>query len=210
MNNEMTMSEYKKNPCSASSLPYWKTKEIVVPDNMMILHDKDFDAELLKQYSDECYFRLIHNFENLKPKNIPEGYSLCKMDISGFADHINECYEGMCISEKELQQYAKRKVYDSRLWLAVRDNGTGKIAASGIAELDKNIGEGILEWIQVSKAYRQKGLGTFIVNELLFRMKTVADFATVSGRCSNAANPESLYRKCGFTGNDIWHILKKR
>ena len=22
--------------------------------------------------------------------------------------------------------------------------------------------------------------------------------------------PEELYRKCGFSGNDVWHILRKR
>ena len=38
-------------------------------------------------------------------------------------------------------------------------------------------------------------------------MQGIAEFATVSGKVNNPTNPESLYRKCGFTGNDIWHIL---
>lgn len=40
-------------------------------------------------------------------------------------------------------------------------------------------------------------------------MKDKAKFATVSGQCGNPANPEGLYRKGGFTGSDVWHILRK-
>ena len=65
----------------------------------------------------------------------------------------------------------------------------------------------ILEWIQVLPQYRGKKIGQLIVTELLFRMKDVADFATVSGKVDNETNPEALYRKCGFVGNDLWHIL---
>lgn len=50
------------------------------------------------------------------------------------------------------------------------------------------------------------GLGRYIVFELL---KGTAQFATVSGQCNNTTNPEKLYRKRGFTGTDMWHILRK-
>ena len=76
-------------------------------------------------------------------------------------------------------------------------------------ELDKETGEGILEWIQVSQAYRGRGLGCYLVSELLWRMRDAADFATVSGQCGNPSNPERLYCACGFTGTDVWHILRK-
>lgn len=46
------------------------------------------------------------------------------------------------------------------------------------------------------------------LNELLWRMKEKVDFVTVSGKSDNKTNPEGLYRSCGFTGNDLWHILK--
>lgn len=76
--------------------------------------------------------------------------------------------------------------------------------------MDTEIGEGILEWIQVSEKYRGKGIGKFIVNELLQRMNGMASFVTVSGQVNNSTNPEALYRKCGFEGNDIWHIMYKK
>ncbi len=61
-----------------------------------------------------------------------------------------------------------------------------------------------------AKENREKGLGQFIENELLWRMKDRAKFVTVSGKIDNATNPEMLYRKCGFTGNDVWHILRRK
>lgn len=83
-----------------------------------------------------------------------------------------------------------------------------KIAATGIAEFDNQVYEGILEWIQVSPTYRGLGLGTYTVTELLKRISEKAKFATVSGQVDNVYKPENLYRKCGFKGNDVWHILR--
>lgn len=78
-----------------------------------------------------------------------------------------------------------------------------------MAELDAEIKEGILEWIQVSPEYRGKGLGKFVVNELLWRMKDKAEFATVSGKVNNSTNPRGLYIACGFFGEEIWHVMRK-
>ena len=89
-----------------------------------------------------------------------------------------------------MRSYTTRPVYDTALWLAVKDDQTGNIVATGIAELDREIGEGILEWIQVSQDYRRKGLGRYIVSEFLWRMKGKAGFATVSGQCNNRQYPE--------------------
>ena len=92
----------------------------------------------------------------------------------------------------------------------MRNDRTGELAATGIAELDREIGEGILEWIQVSEDCRGRGLGRYLVSELLWRMRGRALFATVSGQCNNPSQPERLYRGCGFTGDDVWHVLRKK
>lgn len=141
---------------------------------------------------------------------LPHGYSLCKATLKDFAEHINICYNKIGVTEADLRDYTSRPVYDSALWLAIQDNQTDEVVATGIAELDKEIGEGVLEWIQVSEQHRGCGLGKYVVLELLWRMKDNAKFATVSGQCNNPTNPEVLYRKCGFTGSDVWHVLRKR
>ena len=86
-----------------------------------------------------------------------------------YAAHINSCYDGICIAEAALQSYNTRLVYDATLWLAVKNNQAGKIVATGITELDCEIGEGILELIQVSKDYRGNGFGRYIAFKLLFQ-----------------------------------------
>ncbi len=206
----ITKEQYLVNPCRASSIPYWKAKAMSVPKEIKIIHNDDFSEAEYQQYSDEPYFRLIHSLQELSAPLIPEGFLLCDGTLMDYADHINKCYDNIGISELELRSYTTRQVYSVKLWLAVKDEHNEEIVASGIAELDREIGEGILEWIQVSKDYRGCGLGSYIVSELLWRMKGIAKFATLSGQCNNPTNPEGLYRKCGFTGNDVWHILRKR
>ena len=206
----ITKEEYLKNPCKVSSLPYWKAKTITVPDGIKILHQDEYSAAEYPQYIDEPYFRLRHDLEDISEPVLPQGYSLCTATICEYAAHISSCYDGIGITEEELRSYTFRPVYDAALWLAIKENKTGSIVATGIAELDREINEGALEWIQVSQGHRGKDFAKYIVFELLWRLKSKAGFATVSGQCNNSTNPEKLYRKCGFSGDDVWHILRKR
>ncbi len=206
----LSKTEYLADPCRTLSIPYWKAVGMQIPDNMRIVHAEAFSEDLLDEYIDEPYFRLKHDLIDLAVPQLTEGFAVCEASCKEYAAHINGCYLDIGVSEAELQGYTWRRVYCPELWLAVRDVATGELVATGIGELDREIGEGILEWIQVSPGYRGRGLGKFLVLELLRRMKPTADFATVSGQCNNPTSPEQLYRKCGFTGNDVWHILRRR
>lgn len=201
--------EYLRDPCRAASIPYWKAACIVVPENVKIVHEDDFCLEMFERYIDEPYFRLRHDLKAVEPVAVPEGYSLCHGTADEYAAHIHECY-GNGMTPAEVHSFTMKKVYCPELWLALRDSKTGKIVATGIGELDQETGEGVLEWIQVSEKYRGNGLGCCIVRELLRRMKTKAGFVTVSGQCNHPTNPEAMYRKCGFAGNDVWHVMRKR
>ncbi len=206
----ITRQQYLKNPCGESSLPYWKTVKMAVPENMLIQHAHDFCSEYLTAYIDEPYFRLYHDLQMLRAAILPDGFRLYDAAPAEYAAHMNQCYLGASMTEAELRSYFRHSVYSAELWLAVQECKSEKIVATGIAELDEQIGEGMLEWIQVSPAYRGLGLGTYVVTELLNRIAKKAQFATVSGQINNPSKPERLYRKCGFKGNDIWHILRKR
>lgn len=205
----ISKSEYLRSPCQVSSIPYWKTKKISIPDNMRIVHDSNFNEMEYQNYIDEPYFRLMHNLQDLCIETLPYGYSLCEATLKDFANHINSCYDRIYVTERELQSYTTRSVYSADLWIAIKYDKTNEVVATGIAELDKEIGEGCLEWIEVSERHRSRGIGKYIVSALLQRMKVNAKFATVSGQCNNDTHPEILYRKCGFIGADVWHILKK-
>ena len=204
----VSIDEYRKDPCRTSSLPYWKLNAVVIPDNMTILHHRDFAGNEYLHTTDTPYFRLIHHLQDLPAPKLPKGYSVCSIEPGEYAKHINSCYCDIGISEEELVRYTARRVCDPALWIAVKENDTGAIVATGIGELDTECGEGILEWIQVSEGSRRLGLGSYVVNELLRRIAGKAVFATVSGKCDDPTRPEQLYRKCGFTGDDVWHILR--
>lgn len=205
----ISKDEYLRNPCRSVSIPYWKATRIAVPENMKIVHEDDFCTDMLRMYMDEPYFRLLHDLQAVDPIEVPTGYSLSEGTAEEFAAHIHACY-GNGMTAEEVRGFAERKVYCPQLWIALRDNGTGRLVATGIGELDREIGEGVLEWIQVSEEHRGYGLGCYIVNELLWRMKDAAKFATVAGQCNNPSEPEKLYRKCGFTGDDVWHVMKRK
>ena len=207
---ELRREVYLNNPCAESSLPYWKAVDMMVPESMMIQHHRDFCEDCLTNYVDEPYFRLYHDLQGLRATILPNGFQRCDAAPAEYAAHINQCYPGMFMTASEIESYFHHRVYDPELWVAIRNDRSGKIAATGIAEFDAEVGEGILEWVQVSPAYRGFGLGTYVVTELLHRIAGKAKFVTVSGKVNNPQKPESLYRKCGFQGNDVWHILRKK
>lgn len=208
----ITLAEYLNNPCDTLSIPYWKAKNITIPPEMKILHDKDFSTNILSDYTDEKYFRLHHNLKDIS-KIIANDFEITtatRKDIKAIVQIINESYTDISVNKELIKSYTKTPVYNANLWVMVKEKATGKYVGCGIADFDTEAKELILEWIQVLPEYRGKKIGQLIVTELLFRMKDVADFATVSGKVDNTTKPETLYRKCGFVGNDTWHILRKK
>lgn len=207
----MLLDEYLNSPCSSLSIPYWKSKVIKIPQNIKIIHHSDFYGELLNDYYDERYFRLIHYLDDIDDEMSNEFFvkTADLSDIQLIVETINNCYSDLSVSYEQIFSYTKTKVYDSNLWILVYEVKTNQIVGCGIADFDSEVKEGILEWIQVLPEYRGRKIGKLIVNQLLCRMKN-ADFATVSGKVNNVTKPEKLYRQCGFVGNDIWHILYKK
>ena len=208
----ITLAEYLNNPCGTLSIPYWKAKNIVIPPEMKILHDKDFSLDILSDYTDEKYFRLHHNLKEIS-RIITDDFEITtatQRDIKAIVQIINESYTDISVNKELIKSYTKTPVYNASLWIMVKEKSTGKYVGCGIADFDTETKELILEWIQVLPQYRGKKIGQLIVTELLFKMEGVAAFATVSGKVDNMTKPEALYRKCGFAGDDIWHILHKK
>ena len=205
----MSAERYCADPCSASSLPFWKTKAYVVPPSLRLIRDDAYTG-LDETERDTPYFKMLHRLGGLSPLPLPRGFSLTEADAESLSAHISLCYEDERISAAALEAGKARPVHCPALWLAVREDRSGALAASGIAELDPGIREGVLEWIQVSPAFRRRGLGRYLVNELLLRMKNRADFVTVSGRWDNPTHPQALYQSCGFENPVTWHIIQKR
>lgn len=205
----ITKEEYLLSPSGASSLPFWKSETYQTPQNMLVLRDDEYHrrAAELKAYRDERYFKLVHRLNGVRSPSLPQGCAFIDASDRDFSEHIRLCYGGGP-NESEIAAYRAHFTCDPSLFIMLAD-GCGGAAASGIAGLDWRIGEGVLEWIQVSPAARRRGLGEFIVRELLSRLVGKADFVTVSGMLDDENRPLRMYEKCGFSEREIWHILTK-
>ena len=164
----------------------------------------------LKFKHKEAYFRLIHN-EQPQEYNCPPGYVLVDVnpaaETRSVAAMLQACYPDMQVDEDTVASWTAHPVYDPALWVWVMDMERGVPAGLGIAEIDPEVREASLEWIQVLPSCRGRGLGKMVVNELLHRVAGRVDFTTVSGRVDNVTQPERLYRRCGFNGSDVWWLL---
>lgn len=208
----ISIEEYKKNPCKASSIPYWKAKSLILPANMKITHSDNFNEKLLIDYFDEKYFRLIHrltqiprfdcpgiDFEVIRPDRTHELVDMINCSYTHSKIHINEDY---------VNGLTSTQVYCPELWIgAVSD---GKLIGSILCDFDGEVGEAVIEWLQVLPEYRNRGIASALICKALRKISCFADFVTVSGECDNTTRPERVYRHCGFEGEDVWHILTKK
>lgn len=207
-----SVEEYKKHPCEVSSIPYWKMEVMTVPANMKVIHSSQFDENLLDDYSDKTYFRLQHTLNSIPIFNaeIFKFKTISVNEIYALADMINRSYvhSEICVSSDYIKSLTDTKVYCPELWIGAFSES--KLIGSIICDFDVEVGEAMIEWLQVLPEYRNKGIASALVSGALIKMSRFADFATVSGECDNITNPKAVYRKCGFFGNDVWHILSKK
>jgi ribosomal protein S18 acetylase RimI-like enzyme len=158
------------------------------------------------------YFRLIHGPDETEQKaSLPVGFSFVDVKIQQEAEQISslirQCYPDLHPSVESVRGWFDHPTFDHSLWVWVMDAKKIIPIGLGIAEMDKTIQEGSLEWIQVLPTYRGMGLGKSIVRELLARLEKRVQFTTVAGELDNVTRPETLYRSCGFKGNDVWWLF---
>ena len=205
--------EYISNPCRYSALPLYKDIR-VDKKNVTTLHNDDYNESVFNQYSShERFFRISHNLNEIDEVMV-SGFTFRTCDISKDIDVvrqiINQSYDDIKIYNEQILLMVKDRVYYPDLWVFIIDEKTNQEVALGICNYDKYVGEVELDWIQVLPQYRGKGLAKMLVLNLLKKSPSSAIFATVSGDLDNPSSPENLYRKCGFYGEDIWHILRKQ
>lgn len=209
----ISIDEYKANPCRMSSIPYWKMKAIRIPNNILVVHEQEYCSES-GNFVDTRYFRLKHDLRTVEKIRLPEDFAYryvntdCLDNLEEVVEIINACYSDVKVNLAQVRGWTETAVYSSDLWVFITDISSQKPVALGIAELDREVGEGALEWIQVLPQYRGRELGKALVLILLGNLQGKAEFVTVSGKAGETM-PEKLYRSCGFSGNDIWHVLRK-
>lgn len=213
MSEKITKEQYINNPCGVCATAYWKSVAYNIPDSIQVVHQSKYKQIDNSLPNVESYFRLIHNLKHIQTINPSERFYFVVVDINTqkeqVATLINKCYDDISVDIEQISSWTATKVFDNDLWVFIYDTNSNKPIALGIADYDTEIGEGSLEWIQVMQSYRGSGLGVMLVNELLRLLKEKgAKFVTVSGKVDNVTKPEQLYRKCGFTGDDIWYVIR--
>lgn len=205
------LDRYRRAPCGALSIPYCKARALSPPPGLRIVHNRDFRPEDWAGWEDSPYFRLYHDLRDLPRRRLPEGYRLSEAKESHCAQLaalLSVCYGGE-FREAEVRSWREQAAFHPSLWLLAWETGSGALAGAALGLYDPEAGEGVLDWLQVHPGHRRRGLGTALAAALLEALAALAEFATVSGEAANPAAPEVLYRRCGFTGDDIWHILRK-
>ena len=207
----ISLAEYMRDPCGMLSIPYWKAKGITVPEGIRIVHDRNFAPEQYSEYEDARYFRIMHDLNCLSEADaqLTVLQTINRSELDAVVQMINACYTDLQVSSEQLTSYINTPTYAPALWVWALDQVSGERMGCGIAAFDAEAVEISLEWIQVLPQYRRRGVGQAIVCELLRRKPENAHFATVSGKLDSVLAPEALYRKCGFAGDDVWHILRK-
>ncbi|NTV35836.1 MAG: GNAT family N-acetyltransferase [Anaerolineaceae bacterium] len=181
--------------------------------NLALIHQDYLQSFPSKKFNiQEPYFRLIHRQNESQVKAIiPSRFSFVEVNLQHEAekvsDLIGQCYQDLQPTVESVMNWGNHPTFDPSLWVWVIDNSKGIPIGLGIAEIDKNVLEGSLEWIQVLPNYRGMGIGKCIVQELLSRLEKQVNFTTVAGEMNNTTNPEALYRSCGFMGSDIWWMF---
>lgn len=195
---------YRADPGRAAATAWWKTR-FPPPPGVRVGHagDDPHPGE------GERYFKLVHDLAVVAPAPLPDGFTLTGIFAEEWTDAIvgviAGSYAGMAVDAAEVRAWRARPVVAPDLWVgAVTPDH--RLVGSAIADFDPRVGEVALEWVQVLPGHRGTGLGRVLVTEILRRAQGRASFATVSGEVAPDGRAERLYRACGFTGDDVWHV----
>ena len=90
----MDKSTYLLDPCGVSSLPFWKTNSIPIPEDLLILREDDPRLETVAQQCvDTPYFKLIHTMLGIGETTLPSGFRFVRPSAQALLEHIAACYD---------------------------------------------------------------------------------------------------------------------
>lgn len=138
MKQAINLEKYLKDPCKASSLPYWKTRALAIPNNVRVVHRDSFNGKLLPGQTQQVFFRLKHDLVLPTRPSLPSGFSFQLVnhedrdDLLEIVKIINASYKDIKVNTEQVQSWRDHSVFRQDLWVFVQDESQQKkIAASG-------------------------------------------------------------------------------
>lgn len=179
-----------------------------------VLHQDQIENFDTASFDHTPYFRMITRRVNFPQVEPPAGFVLKNANPLDEAGLINEmlslCYSDDHPAPETILSWSSHPVFEPDLWLLMMDAREKSPVGLAVAEYDRRQHEGIILWAQVVPGYQGKGLGKTLVLELMRRLQGRAKFTTVSGQQYNDTRPDILFRKAGFSGDDIWWIMRRK
>lgn len=177
-----------------------------------MIHQDFLDAPTVAGFQHfQSQYRLMHRQQVVDAPELPAGFR-----FAGVVNSTDEAQAMMAHIEQEklsgmgdVQAWLDSPAFASDLWLWVVDEASDQPAGIAIAELDPQLREAAVRWVQVFPDYQGRGLGRALVQELLHRIGGRALFTTVTGIVEDRDNPGAFFRCCGFSGDDVWWYLSR-
>jgi len=130
-------------------------------------------------------------------------------DLPEVSRLINEAYPSLqrLTRPERLEAMARRPYYFPEGWFFLRHRGSGQRIGVAISGSCPKTGEGFIEWTQVSRPFRHRGLGAALVHEQVRRLAPRSRFITAAGSLDAPFVLGDLYRECGFGRTRHWTLL---
>lgn len=106
------LNDYLHDPCGTLSIPYWKAKDMILPDYIKVVHERDFASNYLVSYDDKPYFRLLHSLNQIEKTEADrfEIKTAEPLDIPLIVEIINRSYNDLSVTQEQIVGYTKTRV----------------------------------------------------------------------------------------------------
>ena len=208
----ISLEQYVKNPCGLLSIPYYKARRMGTPAGVRVVHARDFHGDVADDETDTPYFRLRHDLHALDQSALPGAYRMGTLDrhhAAQLAALLETCYQGLTLTPEAAEAMRTEAFAFASAQLGAWTRA-GTLVGCCLGTFDAQAREGVVDWLAVHPLHRRKGIARALVNACVEAYIGYADFMTVSGQVDNPSHPEAVYRKCGFTGGDVWHVLVQK
>lgn len=106
---------------------------------------------------------------------------------------------GDWIMPDNLKKIMREPVFDPSMWLFVKDNNTNEFIGISISTYDVQLKETDIEWFYILPEYHRKGVGRYLISEIIKRSEYRSSDIRVGGT-------NEFYKKCGFIEKEsnVW------